>query len=215
MCAVIVLITIVSTEEVEARRAEVTVSHVTSGHSCQNPEFEILPPAPEDIAHLDIDAARLRIARTALACVDRTRYRWGGSSLKNGADCSGFIWAVYKAAGYEKQFGGRGTCSEFVRRMENGRYEEVQPEDILPGDVVIYLNSETYMEEHPEESIYGHCAIYVGDDQVVHCKGEDSGCVITPLRFRINKCEIIILRILKDEQSDENITSRSIRKSRK
>ncbi|WP_230398796.1 C40 family peptidase [Novisyntrophococcus fermenticellae] len=71
-------------------------------------------------------------------------YVWGGESLTNGADCSGFIKSVYAHFGYSLP-----RTSGALRSAGRGvSYAEAQP-----GDIICYE---------------GHVAIYMGGGQIVH-----------------------------------------------
>lgn len=71
-------------------------------------------------------------------------YVWGGESLTNGADCSGFIKSVYAHFGYSLP-----RTSGALRSAGRGvSYAEAQP-----GDIICYK---------------GHVAIYMGGGQIVH-----------------------------------------------
>lgn len=87
-------------------------------------------------------------------------YVAGGTSLTNGADCSGFVMAVYKNFGinlprssYSQSTVGRGVS-----------YSEAQP-----GDVIYYG---------------GHVGIYIGNGQIVHASTERTGIKITSATYR-------------------------------
>lgn len=87
-------------------------------------------------------------------------YVAGGTSLTNGADCSGFVMAVYKNFGislprssYAQSTVGRGVS-----------YSEAQP-----GDVIYYG---------------GHVGIYIGNGQIVHASTERTGIKITSATYR-------------------------------
>ena len=82
-------------------------------------------------------------------------YVWGGTSLTDGADCSGFVQSVYKNFGvdlprtsYEQQNAGT----------------EVSYEDAQPGDLICYG---------------GHVAIYMGDGKIVHASNAKDGIKIS------------------------------------
>lgn len=78
-------------------------------------------------------------------------YVSGGTSLTNGADCSGFTYRIYKDFGYtiprtsfEQRTAGRG----------------VEYKDAQPGDLICYS---------------GHVAMYIGNGQIVHASSAKTG----------------------------------------
>lgn len=84
-------------------------------------------------------------------------YVWGGNSLTNGCDCSGFVHEVYEYFGYD-----------LVRYSMSFLYEgvPVELEDIKPGDIVVY--------ERNSKGI-GHVAIYAGDGKIVEAQSSATG----------------------------------------
>lgn len=84
----------------------------------------------------------------------------GGTSLTNGADCSGFVQSVYKAFGINvpRTSWGQGSY---------GR--EVSYADAQPGDVIYYG---------------GHVGIYIGGGQIVHASTQKTGIKYSPATYR-------------------------------
>ena len=82
-------------------------------------------------------------------------YVWGGESLTNGADCSGFIKSVYAHFGVSLPH-----SSESLRSVGRG----VSALDMQPGDIICYA---------------GHVAIYMGNNQIVHASSPTSGIKIS------------------------------------
>ncbi len=84
----------------------------------------------------------------------------GGTSLTNGADCSGFVQSVYKAFGISvpRTSWGQGSY---------GR--EVSYADAQPGDVIYYG---------------GHVGIYIGGGQIVHASTQKTGIKYSPATYR-------------------------------
>lgn len=84
----------------------------------------------------------------------------GGTSLTDGADCSGFVQSVYKAFGISvpRTSWGQGAY---------GR--EVSYADAQPGDVIYYG---------------GHVGIYIGGGQIVHASTQKTGIKYSPATYR-------------------------------
>ncbi len=84
----------------------------------------------------------------------------GGTSLTNGADCSGFVWRVYKDFGYNVP-----RTSYSLRSAGS----EVAYANAQPGDVVCYA---------------GHVGIYIGNGQIVHASTQKTGIKITNATYK-------------------------------
>lgn len=87
-------------------------------------------------------------------------YVYGGTSLTNGADCSGFVQQVYRNFGYSLP-----RTSTDQRSV--GR--EVAYSDAQPGDIICYA---------------GHVAIYIGNGQIVHASTPATGIKIGNATYR-------------------------------
>ena len=87
-------------------------------------------------------------------------YKAGGTSLTEGADCSGFVWAVYKAFGYSL------PRSSYA---QSGIGKAVSYSEAQPGDIIYYG---------------GHVGIYIGNGQIVHASTERTGIKITSATYR-------------------------------
>lgn len=99
-------------------------------------------------------------------------YVAGGTSLTNGADCSGFVMSVYA------QFGVSLPHSSGAMR---GCGYEVGTDQMQPGDIVCYS---------------GHVAIYVGNNTIVHASTPSSGIKFTsPIDY---KPVLSVRRIFQD-----------------
>ncbi|MGN0660018.1 MAG: C40 family peptidase [Emergencia sp.] len=84
-------------------------------------------------------------------------YRYGGTSLTSGADCSGFVYAVYKHFGVNLPRVGQSSVGKAVS------YKNVKK-----GDILIYS---------------GHVAIYAGNGQAIHAVNERLGIRITSVNY--------------------------------
>lgn len=88
-------------------------------------------------------------------------YVWGGTSLTNGADCSGFVMSVYNNFGVSLPHSSAADRS--VGAAVNGL------ENAQPGDIVCYS---------------GHVAIYIGNGQIVHASTAKTGIIISNASYR-------------------------------
>ena len=89
-------------------------------------------------------------------------YVWGGTSLTNGADCSGFVMSVFANFGYE------------LPRVAAAQYSASQKRDLSQmevGDLVFYGSG------------ISHVALYIGDGKVVHALNSNKGIVITDYNY--------------------------------
>lgn len=100
------------------------------------------------------DAEGTKIAEYACKYVGMP-YVWGGASLTSGADCSGFMMAVYNKFGYKMTRRGFLKSGKRVSKP-------------AAGDIVYYP---------------GHVAIYIGNGKVVHELNRSRGCVVTSVNL--------------------------------
>jgi cell wall-associated NlpC family hydrolase len=96
-------------------------------------------------------------------------YVYGGNSLTNGVDCSGFTQQVYLHFGYSipRRASIQGTVGTSVAIS-----------DLQPGDLVFYGDS----------TGIGHVVIYIGNGQVVHASTPSKGIIISDLYYRTPMC---------------------------
>jgi len=88
-------------------------------------------------------------------------YVYGGTSLTNGADCSGFVMSVYKNFGVNLPHSSYGD--RFVGYKVNSLAEA------QPGDIICYS---------------GHVAIYIGNGQIVHASTKETGIKVSSASYR-------------------------------
>ena len=100
------------------------------------------------------------VAQFALQFVGNP-YVYGGTSLTNGADCSGFVMSVYKNFGVSLPHSSAADRS--VGASVNGL------ENAQPGDVVCYS---------------GHVGIYIGNGQIVHASTSKTGIIVSNASYR-------------------------------
>ena len=87
-------------------------------------------------------------------------YVFGGTSLTNGTDCSGFTQGVYA------HFGIRIPRDSTSQRFCGTGVDYSQAQ---PGDLICYA---------------GHVALYIGNGQIVHASSERTGIKISPATYR-------------------------------
>jgi cell wall-associated NlpC family hydrolase len=92
-----------------------------------------------------------------------SRYSWGGSSPA-GFDCTGFVMFIYSQFNVSLPHNEAGQL---------GSGPSVAPDDLQPGDVVVFAN--TYRRG------LSHVGIYLGDGQFVHAVNESHGVMVNSL----------------------------------
>jgi len=89
-------------------------------------------------------------------------YVYGGTSLTNGADCSGFVMSVYA------NFGVSLPHSSASDRTQ-GYAGEGGLENAQPGDLICYS---------------GHVALYIGGGQIVHASTSKTGIIVSSASYK-------------------------------
>lgn len=88
-------------------------------------------------------------------------YVYGGTSLTNGADCSGFVMSVYA------NFGVSLPHSSAADRSQGAAVDGL--ENAQPGDLICYS---------------GHVALYIGNGQIVHASNARTGIIVSNADYR-------------------------------
>ncbi|MBQ3932403.1 MAG: C40 family peptidase [Lachnospiraceae bacterium] len=101
-------------------------------------------------------------------------YVWGGTSLTNGTDCSGFTMSVYAHFGYS-------LSRTSAAQSNNGT--RVSLDELQPGDLLFYNHG----------SSIGHVAIYIGNGQIIHASTEKTGIIISNAFYTTPACATRIL----------------------
>lgn len=92
-------------------------------------------------------------------------YVWGGTSLTNGADCSGFAQSVFK---------NYGVSLPRTSAAQSAVGTKVSLSEAQPGDLIFYANN----------GRVNHVAIYIGGGQVIHASNARTGIKISNASYR-------------------------------
>ena len=155
-------------QQAETIMVEASVEHIEDAVTCAESREEEEARLAEERRRAEEEEARLAAERAANASALGQEivnyacqfignpYVWGGTSLTNGADCSGFVQSVYAHFGiqlprttWDQEYTGTGIS-----------YEEA-----VPGDLILYE---------------GHVGIYMGDGQIVNAINPSKGIGIIP-----------------------------------
>lgn len=94
-------------------------------------------------------------------------YVYGGTSLTNGTDCSGFTQSV---------MGDNGISINRTAGQQAQGGTSVSLDDIQPGDLLFYEGSGDYG--------IGHVTMYIGNGQVVHASSSTTGIIVSDIDYR-------------------------------
>ena len=92
------------------------------------------------------------------------RYVWGGTSLTNGTDCSGFVMRIYEHFGYSLPRTSRAQAAA-TRTVSAG--------DVRVGDLFFYGSGSV-----------SHVALYIGNGQIIHASNARDGIKISSAYYR-------------------------------
>ncbi len=92
-------------------------------------------------------------------------YVWGGTSLTNGADCSGFAQSVFRD---------KGISIPRTSRAQAAGGKKVSLDNIKPGDLIFYRKNGTI----------NHVALYIGDDKVISASSSSTGIRVSDYNYR-------------------------------
>lgn len=104
------------------------------------------------------------------------RYVWGGTSLENGIDCSGFTMRI---------LGKYGVSLPHSSKAQPSCGTKISSSDAKPGDLFFYGSG----------SSISHVAIYIGNGQIVHASNKRDGIKVSNAFYRSPIC---VVRYLPD-----------------
>lgn len=120
-----------------------------------------------------ISIARSNICNEALKYIGNP-YVWGGTSLTHGADCSGFVLALYSQLGiYLPHFA----------QSQAGYGVRIDPSQAQPGDLFFY-GAGGYIN---------HVGMYIGGGMIVHAATESIGITISSAYYSQPVCVTSLL----------------------
>ena len=136
-------------EEANAAAARTQASRNGTAYRPENPVTEVSG-----------SGTGVDVANFALQFVGNP-YVYGGTSLTNGTDCSGFVMRVYENFGVSLP---RTSATQRSSGYDVGSIDNAQP-----GDIICYS---------------GHVGIYVGNGQIVHASTAKTGIIVSSATYR-------------------------------
>lgn len=151
----------ITTEFIHAESREEEAARIASERAArERANKAAVKKAASDIVITGDNEMGVAVAEYAVQFVGNP-YVWGGTSLTDGADCSGFVMKVYE------EFGVTLPHSSAADRKQG--YAVKGLDNAQPGDLICYS---------------GHVALYIGNGQIVHAASEKSGIKIGKADYR-------------------------------
>ena len=122
-------------------------------------------------------------------------YVWGGTSLTNGCDCSGFAQQIFANFGYTLPRTSRQQAKAGTR---------IPVQEAKPGDLLFYQR---------ESGFIYHVMIYLGDGKVIHAGSEATGILISD--FNYEKSTEFAVRVISEEMRESKIETGDVDNGRK
>ena len=133
--------------------------------SRKSEEAQMTQEVQENVQQMETTEVSAQPASNGQAIVDYAcqfignPYVWGGTSLTDGADCSGFVQSVFAHFGISLP---RTTYDQINAGVE------VSYDQAMPGDLICYD---------------GHIGIYIGNGQIVNAQNPEQGIGISPATY--------------------------------
>lgn len=174
----------VSQSETAAPAENTTASVQTAGPGAGNaqtagPGATVSSAGPGSVSTNGPGGAQLTKAPTSADLTSATRtaivayakqflgnpYVYGGTSLTNGADCSGFTMRIFEHFGIDT---GRSS------RDQAAKGKEIALSELQPGDLIFYANGD----------YINHVALYIGGGQIIHASNSKTGIITSTAYYR-------------------------------
>ena len=151
--------TISSTGKIKGKKegtTTITVQSASNKSKKQTFKLTVIDP---------LDAKREEVVKYAKK-FKGNKYVYGGTSLTNGTDCSGFTMSVYKHFGYNlpRTSGSQSSYGKKVSSLS----------DAKPGDLLFYSNG----------TRINHVALYMGNNKVIHASNPSKGITTNLANYR-------------------------------
>ena len=122
-------------------------------------------------------------------------YVWGGTSLTDGCDCSGFVQQIFANFGYALPRTSRQQAKAGTR---------IPLQEAAPGDLLFYQR---------ESGFIYHVMIYLGNGKVIHAGSEATGILISD--FNYEKSTEFAVRVIPEEMRDSKMEMGNVDKRQK
>ncbi len=126
--------------------------------------YFIFPYSASEMTKNDSSGIRKEIVAYALQFVGNP-YVWGGTSLTNGADCSGFTQSVFRD---------KGITIPRTSKMQAAGGKDISLSHIKPADLLFYKKN----------GVVNHVAIYIGDSKVISAGSPSTGIRVLDYNYR-------------------------------
>ena len=153
------------TEAQQEGKEEAEAEAFTYAVSRKSEEAQMTQEVQENVQQTETTEVSAQPASNGQAIVDYAcqfignPYVWGGTSLTDGADCSGFVQSVFAHFGISLP---RTTYDQIYAGVE------VSYDQAMPGDLICYD---------------GHIGIYIGNGQIVNAQNPEQGIGISPATY--------------------------------
>ena len=148
-------------EAEERRKAREAAAKAQAQQQSAPAAAQTTAPAPVVITNENSSEMGAAVAEYALQFVGNP-YVYGGSSLTNGTDCSGFVMSVYANFGVSLPHSSSSDRSQ-------GSGVEGGLENAQPGDIICYS---------------GHVGLYIGNGQIVHASTKKTGIIVSSAEYK-------------------------------
>lgn len=102
-------------------------------------------------------------------------YKWGGTSLTKGADCSGFTLSVYAKYGVSLPHSSKAQANCGTK---------IDLSEVQPGDLIFYGGKNIH-----------HVALYIGNGQIVHAQSSNTGIVVSGMYYNTPTKAVRVLEV--------------------